>query len=167
MSFIPMKRTRLWCPIIKRKEIIMWIRVWSNSQTNFNSKNGWKRSFSYETKTSMSFIPMRKISLWFPIMKRKQIIMWIRVCSIINRRILFLKNGGKKSISYESKASMSFTLMKRTSLWCQSRKEGRLLCESIFIPIHKWTLTPKIGRREACLMKSKHKCHLSQLKERV
>ena len=42
-------------------------------------KNGHKGSFSYETKASMSFIPIRRMSLWFLIRKRKQIIMWIHV----------------------------------------------------------------------------------------
>ena len=40
----------LLCPIINRKEIIKWIRVYPNWETNFNSKNGTKRSFPYETK---------------------------------------------------------------------------------------------------------------------
>ena len=49
-SFIPIRRICLWCPIIKRKEIIMWIRLYLNWQTNFNSKNKKKRCFSYEIK---------------------------------------------------------------------------------------------------------------------
>ena len=31
----------------------MWIRVYTNWKTNFNSKNGIKRSFSFETKASI------------------------------------------------------------------------------------------------------------------
>ena len=42
MSFIPMGRMSLWCPILKRKEINVWIRVCPNWQTNFNSKKWWK-----------------------------------------------------------------------------------------------------------------------------
>ena len=42
-------------------------------------KNGGKKSFSYETKASMSFIPMRIMHLWFSIMKRNEIIMRIHV----------------------------------------------------------------------------------------
>ena len=43
----------LWCAIIKRKEIIIWIRVYPNWKTNFKSKTGRKRSFSYETKATI------------------------------------------------------------------------------------------------------------------
>ena len=47
-SFIPMSRMNLWCPIIKRKEIIMWIHVYPNWKINFNSKKRRNKSFSYE-----------------------------------------------------------------------------------------------------------------------
>ena len=30
MSFIPTRRTSLWCPIMNRKEIVMWIDVYPN-----------------------------------------------------------------------------------------------------------------------------------------
>ena len=43
-------------------------------------KNGGKRSFFYETKESMSLIPISRMSLWCPIMKKKKIIMWIYFC---------------------------------------------------------------------------------------
>ena len=43
-------------------------------------KNGGKKSFSYETKDPMSFIPTRRMSLWCSIMKKMEIIMRIRVC---------------------------------------------------------------------------------------
>ena len=42
-------------------------------------KNGGRKRFSYKTKASISFTLMRRMSLWFTIMKRKEIIMWIRV----------------------------------------------------------------------------------------
>ena len=38
-----------------------------------NTKNDGQKSFSYESKESMSFIPTRRMSLWCPIMKRKEI----------------------------------------------------------------------------------------------
>ena len=41
----------------------------------------------------------------------------------------------------------------------QSRKERRLLCESMFVPIDKWNLTLKMTEREAFLMKPKHQSH--------
>ena len=62
----------------------------SSSQMDFNSKNGRKWSFSDETKASISFIPIRRMCLWCPIMKTKEIIFWIRVCpnqwTIINSK---------------------------------------------------------------------------------
>ena len=79
ISLIPKRRMCLWCPITKKKVIIMWIHVYPNWNTNFNSKIGNKRSFSYETKASISLIPKKRMCLWCPIMKRKEIIMWIHV----------------------------------------------------------------------------------------
>ena len=43
-------------------------------------KNGGKRSFFYKAKAPMSFMPMRGMSLWCPITKRKVITIWICVC---------------------------------------------------------------------------------------
>ena len=74
-----MRRTCLWCLIMKKKEIVVWIHVYLNWKMTFNSKNGRKRDFSYETKASKSFIPMRRICLWCPIIKRNEVITWIRV----------------------------------------------------------------------------------------
>ena len=79
ISFIPMRRIWLWCPIMKWKKIIMWIRVSPNWKMNFNSKNVRKKSFSYETKALIPFITMRKTCLWCSIMIWKEIIMWIHV----------------------------------------------------------------------------------------
>ena len=58
-------------PNHEKKEIIMWINVYPNWNTNFNSKIGNKRSFSYETKASISLIPRRRMCLWRPIIKKK------------------------------------------------------------------------------------------------
>ena len=105
ISFIPMRRMCLWCLIIKRKEIIMWIRVCQNRWTNINSKNGRKRCFFHETKAWMSFIRTRRICLWCLITKTKEIILWIHVCP--NRRTNINSiNGRKRSISYKTKASI-------------------------------------------------------------
>ena len=79
LSLIPTRRMCLWCPIMKRKEIIMWIQVYPNWNTNFNSKKGNRRSFSCDTKASISLILMRRMSLWWPIVKKKEIIMWFWV----------------------------------------------------------------------------------------
>ena len=49
----------------------------------------------------------------------------------------------------------------------QSWKKRRFLCESVFVPTNKWTLTLKIMATKAFLMKPKHQCHLSQWREWV
>ena len=64
----------------KKKKITIWIHVCCNWKTNLNTKNDGKWSFLYETKASMSFIPMRSMSLWQPIMKRMKITIWVHVC---------------------------------------------------------------------------------------
>ena len=88
ISFIPMRRMRLWCLITKRKEIILWMYVCQNQPTNINSKNGGKRCFSYEIKESTPFIPMRRMNFWHPIIRRKEIITWIRVYPIKNQTLI-------------------------------------------------------------------------------
>ena len=115
--FILSKRMCLWCPIMKSKEITMWIHVYPNWTMNINSKNGNKRSFSYETKTSISFILIRRMCLCCPIMKRNEITMWIQVYP--NWKKFFnSKNGNKRSFCYETKPSTSFMPMRRMCLWC-------------------------------------------------
>ena len=54
----------------------------SNWKSKFNSKNFKKSYFSYETKATISFIPMRRMCFWCLITKRKEFIMWIRVYQI-------------------------------------------------------------------------------------
>ena len=71
MSFIPMSRMSLWCPIMKRKGILCESMFVLIDKQNLTLKTDGKRSFSFETKTSMSFIPMSKMSLWHPVMKKE------------------------------------------------------------------------------------------------
>ena len=121
ISFIPMRRMRLWYPIMKWKDIIMQVRVYPNWKTIFNSKNGRKRCFSYDTKPSMSFIPMRAMCLWCPIMKWKEIIMQILIYP--NWKTNFnSKNGRKRSFSHETKPSISYIPMRGMCLWCPIMK---------------------------------------------
>ena len=49
----------------------------------------------------------------------------------------------------------------------QSWKEKRLLCESMFIPIERWTSILKMAEWEAFPMKPKHQCQLSHRGECV
>ena len=56
----------------------------------------------------------------------------------------------------------SFILMSGMNLWRPIIKERRLLCESVFIPIKKWTLILKMVEIEVLHMKPRHQYHLSQ-----
>ena len=125
-SFILMRRMNLWCPIVKRKEIIMWICIYTNWKMNFNSKNYRMRSFSYEAKAIISLIPMKRKCLWSLITKRKKIIMWICVCPTRWTNINS-KTGRKRSFSYETKALMSFITMRKMCLWFLIMKTKEIL----------------------------------------
>ena len=96
ISFIPIRRMCLWCQRLKSKEIIIWIHGCPNRRMNINSKHSRKRCFSYETKASISLIPIRRICLWCPILERKEIIMWICDCPNWQTNISS-KNGRKRS----------------------------------------------------------------------
>ena len=111
-SFIPTRKMWLWCLIMKRMEIIIWIHVYPNWKTNFNSRKGRKGSFSDETKALISSIPMKRMCLWCPMTKKKEIIMSIHVYP--NWKTNFdSKNGRKTSFSYETKLSKSFITIRR------------------------------------------------------
>ena len=143
---------------MKRKKIIMWIHVYPNWKTYFNSKIGNKKGFYYETKASISLIPTREMCLWRPIMKRKEIIMWVHVFP--NWKTNFnSKNGKKRSFCCETKPSISFIPMRRMRLCCPIRKERRLLCESKFIPIESRTSILQMAIRDVFVMKPKHQYH--------
>ena len=68
-GYQPWKERRLLC-----ESIFVPINKWT-----LTLKNNEKRSFCYETKASMSFIPMREMSLCCTMMKGKEITMWICV----------------------------------------------------------------------------------------
>ena len=101
-----MRRTSLWCRIMKWNEITIWIYVYPNWKTYFNSKIGKKKCSYYETEASISLIPTRRMCLWCPIMKRMEIIMWIHVYPNWNMNF-HSKKGNKRSFSYDTKASIS------------------------------------------------------------
>ena len=125
-SFILMRRICLWFPTMKKKEIIMWIYVYPNWKTYFNSKIGSKRSFYYETEPSISLISTRRMCLWFSIMKRKEIIIWIHVYP--NWKTYFnSKISNKGSFSYETKESISLIPKRRICLWCPITKRKEII----------------------------------------
>ena len=114
-SFISTSRMCLSCPILKRKEIIMWIQVYLNWKTNFNSRNSRKRNCSYETKALVSFFPIRRMWLWCPFLKKKEIIICIHVYP--NWKTNFdSKHGWKWSFSRETDASKSLITIRRICL---------------------------------------------------
>ena len=125
----------------------MWIQVYRNWKTNLNSKNGKRRSFCCETKTSISLIPTRRMCLWCSIMERKEIIMSINVYP--NWKTNFnSKNGNKRSFSYETKDQYHLSQWGEYVYDAQSWKERRLLCESRFILIERWTSITKMVERD-------------------
>ena len=63
----------------KERRLLCESVVPTNKQT-LTLKNEGKKSFSYKTKASMSFILISRMSLLCPFKKRKEIIMWICVC---------------------------------------------------------------------------------------
>ena len=140
-SLITIKRLCLWCPIMKKKEIIMSIHVCPYWWMSIDSKeNGWKKSFSYETSVSLSFILAWRMCSWCLIMKRKKIITCIHVCC--NWWISFDSKKMVERKAFFSKPKHHYHL----SQWgeyvygAQSRIKRRLLCESQFVLIDGWTL---------------------------
>ena len=126
ISLIPMTRTCLQWLVTKRNEITKWIPVYPNWKMYLNSKIGNKRSFSYETKASISLIPTRRMCLWCPIMKGKKIIMWINVHPNWNTNFNSKKRNNR-SFSYDAKASISLIPTRRTCLWCPIMKRKEII----------------------------------------
>ena len=120
ISFILMLRMSLWCRVMKRKEIIIWIRVYPNWQMKIDSKIRWEEKFFLWNQSMNSFVQIRRKSLQCPILKKKKRrLLHESVFIPIDKWTLVVKNGRKWSFSYETKASISFIQMRRMSLWCQ------------------------------------------------
>ena len=113
----------------------------------------------------MSFLTMRRMCLRCAIMKRKEITMWIRVYA--NWEMNFNSiNGWKRSISYETKASILLSQCREWICAAQPLKESGLLCECMFIPVEKWNLILNSGEKDVFPLKPKLQYHLSN-KENV
>ena len=122
-SFIPMRKICLWYLILKRKEIIMRIHVYPNWKKNFDFNNGGKSSFSYESKASISFIRMKKTCSWCPIMKRKEIFMWILV--YLNWKMNFnSKSGRKRSFSWNQSIKIIYPYEKNAFIVPNHKTKG-------------------------------------------
>ena len=126
----------------------MWIHGYPNWKKCFNSKIGNKKCFYYETKASISLIPTRRMCLWCPIMKRKEIIMWIHVYPNWNTNINS-KKGNRRSFSYDTKASTTLILMRRTSFWCPILKSNEITIWIFVYPNWKMYFNSKIGNRRS------------------
>ena len=136
------------CPIMKKKVIIMWIHVYSNWNTNFNSKIGNKRSFYYETKASTSLIRMRRMCLWCPITKKKVIIMWIHAYPNWNASFNS-KIDNKRSFSYETNSSISLISKRRMCLWCPIMKKKVIIMWIHVYPNWNTNFDSKIGSKRS------------------
>ena len=148
ISLIPIRRMCLLCPIMKITEIIMWIHVYPNWKTNFNSRKGNKRSFSYETKASISLIPTRRTCLWCPIKKRKAIFIWIHVYP--NWKMNFnSESDNKRCFSKETKASISFIPSRRMCLWCPIMKRMEITMWIHFYPNWKTNFNSNNGNKRS------------------
>ena len=160
MSFIPIRGMSLWCPIMKRKEIIMWIHICPNWEINFNTKKWWKKNVSDESMASMTFSSMRRISLWCLIVKGKEITIWIRICPNWEK-ISILKNGGNRSFCYETKA-LNFIYPNEQNKFMVSNHEKKKLIVMWFCLCPNWltNFDSKKWWEEKLLMKLKHQCHL-------
>ena len=156
-----MRRTSLWCPIMNWNKITIWIYVYPNWKMYFNSKIGNKRSFSFETKASISLIQTWWMCLWFPIMKRKEIITWIHVYP--NWETCFnYKIGNKKGFYYETKASISLIPTRRMCLWFPIMKRKEIIMWIHVYPNWKINFDSKMVEKQASLVKPKHQNRLPQ-----
>ena len=97
-----MRRLCLWCPIVKRNVIIMWIHVYPNWQMKFDSKKWWEETFFLWNQCINSFTPLRRMSLWHLIMNKMEIIIWIYVCPNWHMKFDY-KNSGKWSFFMKPK----------------------------------------------------------------
>ena len=80
----------------------------------------------------------------------------------IDRQTLILNNGGMWNLSYLTKASIHLSEWGEWIYGAQSLKERVWLCECVFIPIEKWTLTLKMVEIYVFPLKPTLQYHLSQ-----
>ena len=146
---------------IKRRLLCSSMFVTINGQTLIPKKDG-KKSFSYETKLLMSSIPIRRMCLCCPIVKRKQIVTCIHVYPNWQMSFDSKENGGKESLSLNPKYQHHLSQWWESAYGSQSRKKRRLLCVSKFFPIEEQTLIlRKMVKRKDFLTKPKYHYHLS------
>ena len=68
----------------------------------------------------------------------------------------------KQVFLMNSKHQIDLSQLRECEYGAQMWKERRSLCESMFIPIERWTWILKMVEKQVFLMKPKHRNHLSQ-----
>ena len=92
----------------------MGIQVCFLLRVNFDHKaNGEREAFLANPMHQYHGLNEEKMIV-VPLTKRVEIIMSIQVCLISRLNINYEENGGKKTFSCESKASISYILMRKT-----------------------------------------------------
>ena len=136
----------LWRPIIKRMDIIVWIRVCPNWKMNFNFKNGTMRCFSYKTKASIHLSQRAK---------------WICCAqSLIERRLLC--EWHKEKFLLWNQSIDSFILTSRINLWCPMIKGMKIIMWIRVYPTRKTNFDFKNGTNKSFSYEIKALIHLSQ-----
>ena len=93
---------------------------------NLILKNDGKLSFSYETKDLLIY-PNEENEFMLSNHEKERRLLCESMFILIDRRTLILKSGGKRSFSYETKASMTFILMSGMSLWLPILKRNKII----------------------------------------
>ena len=114
---IPMKRTCLSRAITQRMKIITRFHICFIWKTSFDYIKNREKSFSYKTKASISCTLIKRTYIG-KITKRMEIITRIHVCLFWCLNLDSKENGGKKSFSCKTQASISYILMRRMCLQC-------------------------------------------------
>ena len=79
ISFVPMRRMCLLCPIMKKRRFLRASMFLTIDGITLIPKNTGKKSFSYQAKAPISYIQMRRMCIWCPIMTKKEIVMRMHV----------------------------------------------------------------------------------------
>ena len=130
------KRRRLLCES-------MFIPI---DKMNFNSKEWWKEKLFLWNQSINAIYPKEENKLMVPNLEKKENY-YVNPCLSWMTMNFNSKNDEKISFSNETKALMSFSPLRRMNLWCPIMKKMRLLYESVFVPIDRWSLTLKMMKR--------------------
>ena len=114
-----------------------------------------RKGFLNETKVSMSFIWVRRISLWFPIMKINETIIRTNVYPIDRWTLILTKMVERKAFLIKPKHHCHLFQWEECVYSAKSWKERGLLLVSIFVPIDERTLISKNGEKKLFLWKQR------------